>query len=349
MKKLSQTIFDNYQIRKTKKQKSDFINFYASELNKLNIPYTIETGGIFKSRNIVIGDIKKAQFVYTAHYDTAPKRILPLPYTLVFPNKAILSSLVDLILIILPLLISYLIFKVFKLPVYIYLIGITVYIYLTLFLSLFGKANPHTANDNTSGVIALTETLIQLKDEDAAFILFDNEEKGLFGSRYFNKKNKNLMNNKIVVNLDCISDGDHILVLHSPSLTHNKILFETLSTVFENSYPNKHVEIQESKFYPSDHVNFKFYVAIMAANKSKYFSYYLDKIHTSKDIVFDKDNLKLISESLIKLNKIEANVLSHNPMFVFTGKFKKVLIYILLIIIFILFWDLFMNFIMNNL
>ena len=53
-----------------------------------------------------------------------------------------------------------------------------------LWWMLDGKANRHTANDNTSGVAAVMELMARLPEEQrskAAFILFDNEEKGMLG------------------------------------------------------------------------------------------------------------------------------------------------------------------------
>ncbi|MBQ5782258.1 MAG: hypothetical protein IIV99_02590, partial [Oscillospiraceae bacterium] len=72
MTQLSQIILDRYQVRKSKQQKTDFINL----LNQ-HLPTEIQTGGLLKSRNIVVGDLNTAKVVFTAHYDTCPR--LPFP------------------------------------------------------------------------------------------------------------------------------------------------------------------------------------------------------------------------------------------------------------------------------
>ena len=53
-----------------------------------------------------------------------------------------------------------------------------------------GKANKHTANDNTSGVLTLIEALHEDELKDVCCVFFDHEEVGLFGSRFFYKKHK---------------------------------------------------------------------------------------------------------------------------------------------------------------
>ena len=58
---------------------------------------------------------------------------------------------------------------------------------------LFGKANKHTANDNTSGIITIIESAIKLPEDlrdEVCFVLFDNEELGLLGSSAFSKEYK---------------------------------------------------------------------------------------------------------------------------------------------------------------
>lgn len=49
--------------------------------------------------------------------------------------------------------------------------------------------------------------------DKAAFVLFDHEEIGMVGSYSFAKKHKEILKDKLIVNLDCVSDGDHILVM----------------------------------------------------------------------------------------------------------------------------------------
>ena len=84
MNEVSQQILKHYQIRKTKKQKLDFRHFIISELSKKG--YDPKEEKIKSSTNIMIGDMDKADIIYTAHYDTCA--MLPFP-NMIIPNSFI--------------------------------------------------------------------------------------------------------------------------------------------------------------------------------------------------------------------------------------------------------------------
>ena len=86
MKELSNKILKDYQIRKTRKQKTEFIELLQKELNQEVI---IEEGGILKSRNIIVGDLENSKIVLGAHYDTQP--VLPFPNFLTPKNMIVLD------------------------------------------------------------------------------------------------------------------------------------------------------------------------------------------------------------------------------------------------------------------
>ena len=54
----------------------------------------------------------------------------------------------------------------------------------------------------------------------------------------------------------------------------------------------------KTTFYPSDQMNFKTTIAVAAFNKNKFLGYYVDKIHTNKDTVFDENNINFIVDGL---------------------------------------------------
>ena len=102
----------------------------------------------------------------------------------------------------------------------------------------FGKANTHTANDNTSGVITIIEAACNMPEEfrdRVCFILFDNEEKGLLGSKALAKKYKNIKQNKLVINFDCVSDGDYLLFLPYQSNEKGREHEKTTTRFFLNT------------------------------------------------------------------------------------------------------------------
>jgi Iap family predicted aminopeptidase len=160
-----------------------------------------------------------------------------------------------------------------------------------LLLIVFGPANRHTANDNTSGVITLCELYQRLTEEErarTAMVFFDNEESGLFGSRLFKKKYLKQMRNKLLINFDCVSDGDNILIASSKT-ARNKWNIEKHFSANGSKIPM--LEKAESVLYPSDQMGFPNTVAVAALKHNRFLGYYMDRIHTAKDTVFEEENI----------------------------------------------------------
>ena len=293
MTELSQKILEQYQIRKTRKQKTAFI-----ELLQQAFPQTIvQKAKIPASRNLIIGDIEKAKVVFSAHYDTCAQ--LPFPNFIV-PMRPFLSVMysfaVMLPILILILALDYLLgyvtsdFWVIYLVNFIFLAGV-------LYMIMAGVTNKHNANDNTSGVITVLEILQSLPEgqTDAAFVLFDNEEIGLMGSTYFRKQYKKAMENKLLINFDCVSEGDYImLAVTQKANQHNN----AINTAFCSVGKKQYVHIDADKvYYPSDHIGFPQHIAVAALKKGKRIGYYMDRIHTNRDIIFDEANIELLRSS----------------------------------------------------
>ncbi len=298
MTECSKLILSKYQVRKTRKQKTEFIEFLKKQLPNHQI--SIESGGLTRCRNIVVGDLESAKFILAAHYDTQP--VLPFPNFLTPKNMPI--------------------YLLYTICIFLFFFSITLLVMLTarfLFHStqiagalarlalgllligmLFGPANQHTANDNTSGIITLIEAMHDMQiASNAAFVFFDQEELGLFGSAYFAKKHKETMKHKLLINFDCVSDGDHLMFIFSKQAQHFKQQFQD---AFVSTEKKEAIHTDASNtLYPSDQMNFKQSVGVAAFNKHKWIGYYINKIHTSKDTVFDTDNIAYLVEGIKKL------------------------------------------------
>lgn len=295
MTELSRSILEKYQIRKTEKQKTEFIN-----LVKEHMSVNIQTGGILKSRNIIVGDVGKADVVFTAHYDTCA--VMPFP-NFITPKNIGLYLLYSLIICV-PIFvvitgINVLLNVVTKNFILHYTLSLTA-MFGMIYLLIAGPANKHTANDNTSGVITLCEIYSKLTQEQkqkVALVFFDNEEIGLIGSALFKKEYKKVMDNKLLVNFDCVSDGDNIMFAVSKNAQSQYM--DKISTAFATEDKNVMVEKGEKVYYPSDQKHFKQHVAVAALKHKKIVGYYMDRIHTPKDIVFDERNIEMLSDGAI--------------------------------------------------
>ncbi len=303
MTQLSELILEKYQIRKSKKQKGEFINLIKENFPSAKVE---EKAGLIQNRNIVIGDVQTAKIVLGAHYDT--------PATMPFPNflapKNFVFSIGYQMLLV---LLMFFIVGVVALGVSLFTDNILIILlseYITLisflYMIMLGKANKNNANDNTSGVITLIETMNKLSSEEkdkTAFVFFDNEEKGLIGSRKFKAKYKKEMKDKLLVNFDCVSDGDYFLIIHNKKA--NKMYGEKFNEIMVSNDEKTAVLEKSSKvMYPSDQMGFAVNIGVAAFHKKPLVGYYIDKIHTNKDVVFQKENIEFLSDRFSKLIKI---------------------------------------------
>ena len=305
MNEISCKILDYYQVRKTKKQKEEFRKYIIHELNQYGYCPKIQNKGI--NNNIIIGNMEKAMIFCTAHYDT--QAVLPFP-NLIVPNNLFGLILSQLAIIICVLILIFLINIVFiKLFVWTGLfngfelsIASSISWLIIMIWMLFGKANKHTANDNTSGVVTIIESAIKLPEDfrdEICFVLFDNEELGLLGSAAFAKEYKEYIKNKLIINFDCVSDANDIFFFPTKQIKNEQSKHEVIIKTFASTnYINVHMN-KGFGFYPSDNFNFKYAYGVCSLKKGLF--YYLDRIHTSRDIIFNEENIELLSDGVCKL------------------------------------------------
>ncbi len=303
-------IFEKYQVRKTKQQRLDFIEYVKKTSQNMGYSAKIERGS-FGTMNIVVGNPDEAKVIYTAHYDTCAR--LPFPNFLT-PKCMGIYILYNIAVVFGIMAVAFI--GGVMLGVLMGLLGlspeiggfVTEIIYLAaLFLMLFGPANKHTANDNTSGVAVLLGIMKALPESErgeCAFVFFDGEESGLIGSSSFAKAHKNVKKNTLLLNFDCVSDGREILILAKKDAEqYTDLLREAFAS--EGGFS---VEVTNKAFYPSDQEKFKRGVGIAAFNRTKGGMLYIDKIHTDKDRVFQRENIDFLVNGALRLGeKISRN------------------------------------------
>ena len=188
MKDYLNEVNDRFPIRKRAGEKTDFFEYVRSEIGEDRVKKeTIEK----QHNNIIIGDISEAKVVFTAHYDTPATSLIP---NMMFPADKIKGMIFHfgyaLLSAILCLLIAFSIGSIAGLDE-----SGTLVIYLVLYFTFFYCTtrlitNKHNKNDNTSGVATVLSIASAVNEKKVAFVLFDNEEKGLLGSKALNKKYK---------------------------------------------------------------------------------------------------------------------------------------------------------------
>ena len=294
MHSLSEMILSNYQIRKTRKQKSAFIDFLQAQIPTLQV----EEGGLLHNRNLVVGDIGTAKVIFGAHYDTCAQ--LPFP-NLIFPKNFLFTILYGVLVAVpfffLMFLSMYLLRHVLHWPFLpSYWLSFAVLFAGIVLVFFAGPANRHTANDNTSGVIMLCELMKRLDVEtrqQVAFVFFDNEENGLLGSARFRKVHKRELAGKLLVNFDCVSDGDHLLLVQSKT-AQKRCGAMLAEAFFDADGKTVHLEKSATTMYPSDQAGFPNSLAVAFLNRHRILGLYMNRIHTSRDTVFDESNIEYL-------------------------------------------------------
>ena len=296
-------ILEEFPVRKKKKQKSALRNAVSDWLRQNGYECREEKGAL-GARNLVIGDPEKARFLITAHYDTCAGMLVP---NFITPCNFVLFLLYQLAISALILVPSFLagvavgwLTDSFLAGYFLFLILMWVFIVLML----CGPANSSNANDNTSGVVTLLEiarTLPENQRDKVCFVLFDLEEMGLIGSASYQKAHKAQTKKQIVLNLDCVGEGNEIMFFPTGKLKKDSEKMAVLRGCCGN-FGEKRVSVREKGFavYPSDQGNFPYGVGICALRRGK-LALYLSRIHTARDTVLEQTNVNILRAALTSL------------------------------------------------
>lgn len=296
-------VVKSYPVRKSKKQKQAFRADVTQWLQNLGYPVCEEEGS-FHSRNLVIGDPQRARYLVTAHYDTCAR--LPFPNLITPCNfwTFLLYQIFICLMLMLPALavgglVGYLLHS-FDIGYFLFV----VLLWAAIVLMLIGPANSSNVNDNTSGVVTLLEiarSVPELHRKNVCFVLFDLEEAGLIGSASYKKKHKREIPNQLVLNLDCVGEGDDIYFFPTAKLKKSKERLAPLQKL-AGGYGKKSIAVRTKGFsiYPSDQSNFPYGVGICALKRG-WAGLYLSCIHTPRDTVLDETNVNILRAALTTL------------------------------------------------
>ena len=290
-----------FPLRKTKRQKQAFRDAVQAYAASIGYESRVEKGS-FGSQNLILGNPEQADYLVTAHYDTCAR--LPIPNFLT-PCNFWLFLLWQLALMLLILGVCILGGLAVGLLTGSGSAGVWVgylLVWILLALMLIGPANPSNANDNTSGVITLLEiakSMPKNQRKRVCFVLFDLEEAGLIGSASYRKAHKAQTDRQMVLNLDCVGDGDNLLLFPTKKLKRDR---KRLTSLYKacGYFGKKSILLREKgfSFYPSDQANFPWSVGICALKKRGKILY-LGRIHTNKDTILERTNVNLLRAAII--------------------------------------------------
>lgn len=293
MKDYLNEINDLFPIRRREEEKAKFFDYIKQELGDERVSReTLKQ----KHNNIVIGDISNAKVVFTAHYDTPTASLVP---NLMFPANKIKGTLFHLafpiIMALFSLFIAFSVAAAFGLDN-----SYAAIIYLVLYFGLFYCTtrlvpNKHNKNDNTSGVATVMSLASEINDGKVAFILFDNEEKGLLGSKAFAEKHKTIVKDKMVINFDCVGNGDQIIFI-AKEMTEKHELYNLLQNATHSTegFEVHHLPLKNC-LSNSDYKNFSCGIGVLASKKARIVKFYTGRIHTFRDTVANSENIYFLT------------------------------------------------------
>ncbi|MCR5807942.1 MAG: Zn-dependent exopeptidase M28 [Clostridiales bacterium] len=292
-----------FPVRNSTEQKKAFRAFALTEAEKAGVIAAEEEneGHV----NLVFSDPEKAEVIFTAHYDT-PRRAL-LPNMMFVTNRLLfylyLAAVVSLMLI--PAVAAAFAVKAaFRLDFQLLehrLLMILAYlsVYFGLFtLLMHGPANKRNLNDNTSGTAAILELVLALGDNKrAAFILFDDEEKGKKGSKAYAKAHPEIKKGKLIVNLDCVGNGGTFVFCGTKGAEEHPAYDRLVESVGESGINARFFASGKARMN-SDHRSFDKAVGVCACTYKKGLGYYTGRIHTKRDSVADSETVGALAKAL---------------------------------------------------
>lgn len=290
-----------HPIRRTAEQKKAFREWTVQEIKHMGYSVKVEQNGRIQE-NIIVGNPETAPMLFTAHYDTAANMLLPNVF---LPRNPLVYLLYNVLLVVLMLCLAAVLMlalgAVIPDPKTSSILWIAAYFGLLLWLTFGGIPNKNNVNDNTSGVAALLTMMSQLPEEHrakAAFILFDNEEKGQRGSKAYAKEHLQVGYTRLTVNLNCVGVGENLLVISRKLARQHR----------EFTYLQRHLEqltTHKAFFFDSlgtaigsDWKSFKCGVNLCTCKHSKLWGFYTPHLHTNHDTTASKDNITALAAAL---------------------------------------------------
>lgn len=292
---ISEYILQNHLIRRRRRQKDAFIAVLQAAYPTLRI----EENGRFRSRNLILGDPETAKVLLTAHYDTPPAGIFP---NLVMPYRKglrIFYTLLVLMPLILVSIASYLLSILLGLTQETGLLVFLLVYYALFFAKMFLlPPNRKNCNDNTSGILTLLEIWETLSDADrakTALVFFDHEEYGCVGSKAYYEAHRDLLTEKLLLNFDCVGDGDHFLFVQNEQA--EKLWQETLQqSILPDDTYQVVLDTKSNASHSSDHKHFPCGVAVSAMHDHPRLGLHFSRIHTHRDIILQKENIRFLQD-----------------------------------------------------
>jgi len=256
--------------------------------------------------NLIFGDPAAARVIFTAHYDTPRRGLLPNLMLVTNPILAWTYPLGTILLLLLApaLAAAWGVWALLDLDWALMshrllLLGVYTTVYYGLFYLMFrGPANQRNRNDNTSGTAAVLNLAEALGEKTGvAYILFDDEEKGKKGSKAFAAAHPEIKENALVVNLDCVGNGDTHIFCGTDAAESDPLYGKLQQAMADSGLSHRFFPAGKARMN-SDQKSFTKGVGVCACRRKPVVGYFTDRIHTARDTVADPQTVARLSDAL---------------------------------------------------
>ncbi|MBQ4258456.1 MAG: M28 family peptidase [Clostridia bacterium] len=308
MTKFSRHLFERCSARRTPRQRADFRRRMTELFYENGYPVSEERFGLLLRRvNYIVGDPDEAGLIVAARYSNRPTSLLP---NLRLPKHRLLHWLYRFFLCLLLVFAALAAEDFYFHLTERYLGSLMVFfllILIVLLLHFFGPTLSRHANDNASAVIAAVESLRtfspqELRDLGVAFVFFDDPPLLPRGERAFARRHPDC-DEALVLYLDSIGWGDHLLFACSQELRADQELCEELIAAIEN-HPHKSntVSVAEKCVLPAGAHVFEKSVCISSFSRGLFGVLVSFRSRTFLDRKLDQTNLDLVTALIRRLS-----------------------------------------------
>lgn len=290
-----------HPVRKSAGEKAEFRQWLLRELKRAGWKAHEETYGKFNgSVNVVAGDPERAEVFLCAHYDTGSRMLVP---NFVSPTNVLAHVIYHVAAALALVAVAFLASLAVSFPMNQPGLMLPLFLILAvaeLWVAAYGPANRSNANGNSSGVLALMAAAREAGfDKRVCLVFLDNNERTLLGASAFKKKHAEQASKRLFLNLDCVGDGEDLLLIPSKYSRWDGDLLSALETAFRSGEEMRpRVLTKGLQFYPSDGRKFKFHVDLCACRYLAGLGYYIPHLRTKKDTVLEEGNVAYIARSL---------------------------------------------------
>jgi hypothetical protein len=301
LEKTAGNFFENHAARYRRREKDAFLDACRGEFTRLGYAdEEIVVQKSFLSKNLVVGPAD-AEYLVTAHYDTPGRNGFLLCFSPLVGQT--LANVAFSVILIAAMFFSGFNFTVKSEGLIMQIFDIAMLVFFAAFILGFLLKNKQNRNDNTSGVIGVIGVAAHIAENEelrkkCAFVLFDNEEWGLLGASAFaswRKKTFPKIEDCVMINLDCIGNGDTLLVAATKRHEEWKGISEFLKGEGYNVAAKR-----SGMIFLSDHAHFPKGLQLAFVRKSALGPLYIPKIHTSRDTVCDVPNIGKLCGSVYR-------------------------------------------------